>query len=57
MKHLITDIIPIKYNLTINLDLKGTQFNGENIIEFIEANDNEIKKLLLNIAVNGQARF
>lgn len=29
----------------------------ENFIEFIEANDNEFKTLLLNIAVNGQARF
>lgn len=42
MKHLITDIIPIKYNLTINLDLKGTQFNGENIIEIKCINETNI---------------
>ncbi len=29
----------------------------ESIITLVESNDNEIKTLLLNIAVNGQARF
>ncbi len=42
--------------------ITGEQYNYfkiscENFVEFIEANDNEIKKILLNIAVNGQARF
>ncbi len=29
----------------------------ESIIALVEANDNEMEKLLLNISVNGQARF